>query len=177
MILRPEGLSESKRAYLIATITDYLFMETKRDTQRQEVASRKRCLPGDTLKEKESTKVQNGTGDKGEGGAPKKANTARETKTDQWLYRHKQLRQRFLPILCNWLVELHFELFTKETRRLLCKDPLEPIHIAMKHLHRYMSVVDDVHGSRLQLVGVSCYQITLWWLVSDKDLQKVFPYY
>eukprot|EP00466_Bigelowiella_natans_P010527 jgi/Bigna1/147362/aug1.143_g22070 len=104
-------------------------------------------------------------------------------KTEQWLSRHSNLRQSFFPILCNWLVELHFELFTKENRRLLCKDPLGPIHLAVKYLYRYMSITQNVSRSRLQLVGVSCYQVAVSCLLSDNEMRKLeldskrFAYY
>eukprot|EP00954_Amorphochlora_amoebiformis_P009640 750260-Amorphochlora_amoeboformis.AAC.1 len=100
-----------------------------------------------------------------------------------WLDGHTNLRQSFFPILCNWLVELHFELFGKENRRLMSHDPLGPIHLAVKYLYKFMSIEKGVSRSKLQLVGVSCYQVAINGLLNKRETAKLdldskrFAYY
>mmetsp|Transcript_22598 Transcript_22598/g.45400 ORF Transcript_22598/g.45400 Transcript_22598/m.45400 type:complete len:521 (-) Transcript_22598:141-1703(-) len=75
--------------------------------------------------------------------------------------KHRTLRRSFFPVLCNWLVELHFELFRDHERELMCHSALNPVHMSMKYLFRYLSTSPRITSNRLQLVGVSCYQIAL----------------
>jgi len=90
-----------------------------------------------------------------------------------WLSKHRTLRKSFFPILCNWLVELHFELFGDHSRKLMCKSPLNPIHLAMKYLFRFLSLVPSITSNRLQLVGVSCYQIAVDHALGKHETEKL----
>jgi len=90
-----------------------------------------------------------------------------------WLKKHQSLRKSFFPILCNWLVELHFELFGDHSRKLMCRSPLNPIHLAMKYLFRFLSLVASISSNRLQLVGVSCYQIAVDYALGKSETAKL----
>eukprot|EP00466_Bigelowiella_natans_P000106 jgi/Bigna1/84800/estExt_fgenesh1_pg.C_10087 len=90
-----------------------------------------------------------------------------------WLKKHRTLRKSFFPILCNWLVELHFELFGDHARKLMCRSPLNPIHLAMKYLFRFLSLEASITSSRLQLVGVSCYQISVEYALGTTETAKL----
>jgi len=90
-----------------------------------------------------------------------------------WLDKHRTLRRSFFPILCNWLVELHFELFGDHSRKLMCRSPLNPIHLAMKYLFRFLSSKPSITSNRLQLVGVSCYQIAVDYDLGKRETAKL----
>lgn len=95
-------------------------------------------------------------------------------KDPKWLKRHKDLRKTYFPILCNWLVELHFELFGDHARRFQCDSPLTPIQRAMKYLFLYLSRSKEaVFSNRLQLVGVSCYQISIEFTLGRSETEKL----
>eukprot|EP00954_Amorphochlora_amoebiformis_P011416 893699-Amorphochlora_amoeboformis.AAC.1 len=59
---------------------------------------------------------------------------------DGWLERHPGLIREYFPILCNWLVELHFELFKvmNHPRRLRCQSPLNPVHLATIIVYNFL---------------------------------------
>mmetsp|Transcript_12261 Transcript_12261/g.30185 ORF Transcript_12261/g.30185 Transcript_12261/m.30185 type:complete len:514 (-) Transcript_12261:268-1809(-) len=95
------------------------------------------------------------------------------TKKSNWLERHRTLRKSFFPILCNWLVELHFELFGDHSRTLMCRSPLNPIHLAMKYLFRFLDIGPIITSNRLQLVGVACYQIAVDYALGENETKKL----
>jgi len=77
----------------------------------------------------------------------------------EWTSFHPGLLRMFFPILCAWLVELHFELFGSDAR--MWNTPLGIVHTAMRYLFFFLSKKRLVTSKRLQLVGVSCYRIAL----------------
>lgn len=92
----------------------------------------------------------------------------------QWREIHKELSETFFPILCNWLIELHFELFGDHMRRFQCDSPLIPIQRAMKYLFLYLSCSKEAVGSsHLQLVGASCYQISIELALGRSETEKL----
>lgn len=114
-------------------------------------------------------------------------NEARHTPPD-WIHKHPNLRSSFFPILCNWLVELHFELFDSSQQQLghlkmVGPRPLYAIQLAMRYLYLFMSKSPDISRSRLQLVGVSCYQVAICCLLDKFEVEKLgldskkFAYY
>lgn len=91
-----------------------------------------------------------------------------------WMRQHKTLRKSFFPILCNWLVELHFELFGDSYRKVRCKSsPLNPIHLAVKYLFRFLSLKENITSNRLQLVGVSCYKVAVEHVLGERSTKKL----
>eukprot|EP00470_Lotharella_oceanica_P011275 CAMPEP_0170180692 /NCGR_PEP_ID=MMETSP0040_2-20121228/22707_1 /TAXON_ID=641309 /ORGANISM="Lotharella oceanica, Strain CCMP622" /LENGTH=331 /DNA_ID=CAMNT_0010425419 /DNA_START=407 /DNA_END=1399 /DNA_ORIENTATION=+ len=77
----------------------------------------------------------------------------------EWTRKHPGLLRMFFPILCAWLVELHFELFGTDNR--LWHTPLTIVHAAMRYLFFFLSRKQFVTSKQLQLVGVACYRIAL----------------
>lgn len=91
-----------------------------------------------------------------------------------WMLKHRTLRKSFFPILCNWLVELHFELFGEYAQKLRYKySPLSTIHLAVKYIFKFLSLKENITSNRLQLVGVSCYKIAAEKVLGEKENKRV----
>lgn len=91
----------------------------------------------------------------------------------RWLKKHTDLRDHYFPILCDWLIELHFELFGDHARRLQCDSPLGPIHRSMRYLFFYLNCCKkEVLRERLQLVGVSCYSIAIELALGSSETRR-----
>lgn len=104
---------------------------------------------------------------------PRFTDCPKDSKVCYPAFRHKTLRQKFFPILVNWLVELHFELFGVNERRRQCKSPLKVIHLATRYLYQFLAVTkEEVESTMLQLVGVVCYRLAIEGTVSQPDLRR-----
>mmetsp|Transcript_14510 Transcript_14510/g.22041 ORF Transcript_14510/g.22041 Transcript_14510/m.22041 type:complete len:483 (-) Transcript_14510:154-1602(-) len=88
-----------------------------------------------------------------------------------WLDKNPGLRSRFFPILVNWLVDLHLEIFRLHSSRR--RTALAPVHAAVKHLYMFLSNVGGCQSQGLQKVGVACYYLSLRQLYPEKMLEKM----
>eukprot|EP00469_Lotharella_globosa_P008287 CAMPEP_0167779210 /NCGR_PEP_ID=MMETSP0111_2-20121227/4685_1 /TAXON_ID=91324 /ORGANISM="Lotharella globosa, Strain CCCM811" /LENGTH=296 /DNA_ID=CAMNT_0007669605 /DNA_START=657 /DNA_END=1547 /DNA_ORIENTATION=+ len=87
-----------------------------------------------------------------------------------WLKRQTSIQLHYFPVLCNWLVELHFELFPKGERECIGY-PTAPVHLAIKYLCRFMKR-SSITKAKLQLVGVSCYQVAISQFLTKSHMEK-----
>eukprot|EP00954_Amorphochlora_amoebiformis_P024557 1367158-Amorphochlora_amoeboformis.AAC.1 len=90
-----------------------------------------------------------------------------------WLRRHPYLRKAYFPILGNWLVELHFELFRAHSRKMMARSPLRIVHLTMRYVFKYLAHTNNVIRERLQLVGVSCYALAVFTVQGKRVMEKM----
>ncbi|GAB5368071.1 hypothetical protein AAMO2058_001286400 [Amorphochlora amoebiformis] len=88
-----------------------------------------------------------------------------------WLEKNPSLRSRFFPILVNWLVDLHLEIFRLHSSRQ--RTALLPVHAAVKHLYMYLARVGNCESQGLQKVGVACYALAIRQLYPEAMLRKM----
>mmetsp|Transcript_23905 Transcript_23905/g.46864 ORF Transcript_23905/g.46864 Transcript_23905/m.46864 type:complete len:539 (-) Transcript_23905:199-1815(-) len=88
-----------------------------------------------------------------------------------WLDCNPCLRSRFFPILINWLVDLHLEIFRLHSSRR--RSALAPVHVAVKYLYMYLSRVGGCQSQGLQRVGVACYSLAVQRAYPASMLKKL----
>mmetsp|Transcript_11269 Transcript_11269/g.27731 ORF Transcript_11269/g.27731 Transcript_11269/m.27731 type:complete len:557 (-) Transcript_11269:454-2124(-) len=88
-----------------------------------------------------------------------------------WLQKNPCLRSRFFPILVNWLVDLHLEIFRLHASAR--RTALAPVHTAVKYLYIYLSRVGGCQSQGLQRVGVACYALAIRRAHRENTLRKI----
>eukprot|EP00465_Bigelowiella_longifila_P000717 CAMPEP_0185282478 /NCGR_PEP_ID=MMETSP1359-20130426/67299_1 /TAXON_ID=552665 /ORGANISM="Bigelowiella longifila, Strain CCMP242" /LENGTH=426 /DNA_ID=CAMNT_0027878033 /DNA_START=527 /DNA_END=1808 /DNA_ORIENTATION=- len=88
-----------------------------------------------------------------------------------WLEKNPCLRSRFFPILVNWLVDLHLEIFRLHASQR--RTALAPVHTAVKYLYIYLSRVGGCQSQGLQRVGVACYALAVRRAYSESILRRI----
>lgn len=88
--------------------------------------------------------------------------------------RHCNIRAKYVPVVCDWLIQVHTELFGTCNRVILhCDSPFAPIQRSIKYLHLYLSrCTTVVRTSTLQLVAVSCYNVALEDTYGARELKR-----